>query len=91
MKIRVYREKWMDFPGWVFECDEHDEFHWTGFWEDAYSAAIGHACMRHKRPKTCLGCSVSCYSSFVSVHTFGKNCRFNIQKGEVLHGEGWGK
>ena len=89
MKIRV-RKPAAPYGAWLFECDEHGERVRYYRWEQAYEAAIGHACMKHKAPRwTCSGCLV--FPALGAIHSFGRNCRFNIQRGETLHGEGWGK
>ena len=87
MAIKV----WKFWRGdWMMRCGKHGITLTTDSWGSAYEAAIGHACMKHKAPRwTCSGCLV--FPATGAIHTFGRNYRFNIQRGEVLHGEGWGK
>lgn len=38
---------------WVMYCDVHKEVMTASTWQDAYEAALGHACMQHSKVEIC--------------------------------------
>lgn len=70
---------WVDDGNWYYRCAAHNEYYTCDSWADVYEAAMGHACMKHKKSRHCQRCEHPYGPDFIEPpHTFDGDCRFKV-------------